>query len=742
MNCLSLFLSSTAMASSTPLKDMEEKFFQCSICLEEFKEPKQLPCLHRYCRECLGAVIQNQVQLLECPLCKTKCDIPEEGVDGFKTDFHMKSMLQFIQLQKSLENEEIRDCVGCSKKLKVTAFCFKCHDFLCEECFQFHLTNKMVSDHQQHTLDLKHVETKNLTLDKLASLTEDPRCNDHPKNLAQLCCGSCGNLPICVACTFGKHKDHVLHEVTKLAKSERDKLLEKLFELNNFKEKLFEFPQKVENVHQLLKVNLYEEKKSLRFNYEQRYKKLKDEQKENDTYLGSKRKDVENKTELDIRQIRLEMEEELRQVREKYDIIVKDKEMTYQEVLVNNQEDHDLKDRKLEEELRLLETDSQNETTALEALGQQKEILIQEIGDYYKHVIKRYENFSASTSTILFSKNDWTDAQFLPDITAASHLLIDDVKKKFPELESLSELKFLRTHKVFANNTTITEDEESMVEIEGRKSKGYLLSNITKTGDGRILISGNSSSSQSHITIINRNGEKLRQKKFKKLKNVKDIPFRYCSFVPLYKVATVCNPTEIGIYDVRDGTYISKNLTEVVNILPEGTSVHCVATDIVKKHILVGSNTMHVYVFDYQLNYLHTLTLPDVIQSVGHVNVHNEHLLICDRNGRRAYVVTNDQLEVKVVHEMNKPTLDEGNWGPLSSCIDNDEFIYVLWSANVNGEWRRIIIQYGQNYRQLATKRLNDNNARCITTLETGEGEKLLVVTEDTGKLYTFGLVT
>lgn len=720
---------------------MEEKFFQCSICLEEFKEPKQLPCLHRYCRDCLEIIIQTKVDTMECPLCKTKCNIPEEGVNGFKTDFHMKSMLQFIQLQKSFEDEDIKDCIGCSKKLKITAYCFKCNDFLCEECFQFHLTNKMVSDHEQHTLDLKHVDTENLTLAKLASLTEDPRCKDHPKNLAQLCCGSCGNLPICVACTFGTHKDHVLHEVTKLAKSERERLTAKLVELKTYKEKLYEFPRKVENVRQLLKVNLYEEKKSIQFHYDQQSNKLKNQQKESQNELESNKKEIEKKKENEERQLRLDMEEEIRQVRERYDEIIKGNEKGYQEEIAVVQSEHNGKDKETQEELRRLDNSSQNQTAALDTLCERNENLIQEIADYYEHVIKRYENFSASTSTILFSKNDWTDAQFLPDITAASDPLIEDVKKEFSELEFLSEIKVFRTPKDTSNNTTITEHEDSVVDIQGIRSKGRWTSSMTKTGDGRILLTGKASNLHSHITVINRNGEKIRQHKFKKEKSFKDRPYRYCASLPLYKVATVCRPTEVGIYDVRDGSYVSKDIREVVNIWPEGNSVLSVTTDVYNNHILVGSSSMEVYELDRQLNFVRTIRLPDDITSVREMSVHNDNIVICDRDGRRVYVVTKNQLEAKLVYELNKPNVDEGDWGPLCTCVDNDGVIYILWSADVSGNSRRIIIQYGQDYRQLATKRLDDSNARCITTLETGEGEKLLVATGQTGLLYTFGLV-
>lgn len=134
------------MATAFHWRDLEEDFFHCSICQDLYKEPKLLPCVHRFCRKCLQKVIKKCLDTMKCPLCKEKCNIPKTGVDGFKTDFHMKSLLEVIQLQKSLDKEEIRECVDCSKQRKAASYCFKCTGFLCETCYQFHLDSPMLKD--------------------------------------------------------------------------------------------------------------------------------------------------------------------------------------------------------------------------------------------------------------------------------------------------------------------------------------------------------------------------------------------------------------------------------------------------------------------------------------------------------------------------------------------------------------------------------------------------------------------
>ncbi|PIK44996.1 hypothetical protein BSL78_18131 [Apostichopus japonicus] len=234
------------MATWNPfIEDLAENFFMCSVCLDKFNEPKQLPCLHRYCNDCLRTVIQaSHDGTIECPLCKQPCCIPEDGLDGFKTDFHMKSMLEIIELRESLEKKDLKQCVSCSKDVVCSAYCFKCRDFLCDECYKVHISNKMFTDHQPSTLKLENMTAKNLTMEEIAAMTEDPRCHFHIKEPAKLCCGTCQNEPVCLVCTYSQHKGHDLIDVTHLAKKERTLLNRNLAELSKHKTKLYALPRK------------------------------------------------------------------------------------------------------------------------------------------------------------------------------------------------------------------------------------------------------------------------------------------------------------------------------------------------------------------------------------------------------------------------------------------------------------------------------------------------------------------
>ncbi|KAJ8032648.1 E3 ubiquitin-protein ligase TRIM56 [Holothuria leucospilota] len=216
------------MATSSQWKDIDDKFCLCCICLEQLKEPKLLPCLHRYCKDCLNSIIQGTYDVIRCPECRQETQIPTNGVEGFKTDFYSKNLVEYVQIQQSLKSDEIRECYSCSKHLRVAAYCFKCNDFLCKDCHNFHVTNKTLKDHQKHTLSLEDIEEKNITIEKLASMRHAPRCHIHLEEIAKLYCETCLNLPICVACVHGEHKGHNLHEVKALAKLKRKQLTQKL----------------------------------------------------------------------------------------------------------------------------------------------------------------------------------------------------------------------------------------------------------------------------------------------------------------------------------------------------------------------------------------------------------------------------------------------------------------------------------------------------------------------------------
>ena len=101
-------------------RDLESQSeLTCLVCLEQFKDPKVLPCCHTFCKQCLLQVTESpqeadeadksQAQMksaaLSCPKCRAKHEIPEGGVDGFLTDFSLAHDLEVAAVVKAKEKK-------------------------------------------------------------------------------------------------------------------------------------------------------------------------------------------------------------------------------------------------------------------------------------------------------------------------------------------------------------------------------------------------------------------------------------------------------------------------------------------------------------------------------------------------------------------------------------------------------------------------------------------------------------
>ena len=60
------------MAKASTLAENLEKELECAVCLEQFKDPKVLPCLHSFCKICLEGLVcrERKTWKLNCPSCR------------------------------------------------------------------------------------------------------------------------------------------------------------------------------------------------------------------------------------------------------------------------------------------------------------------------------------------------------------------------------------------------------------------------------------------------------------------------------------------------------------------------------------------------------------------------------------------------------------------------------------------------------------------------------------------------
>ena len=162
---------------------MEDDFISCPICMEEYEDPRALPCLHTFCYKCLvhlavKKVLENsslqgsritrymtdkssggssgQLKLseqdanhldsllreldrrnvLKCPLCTEEHPIPsDKGVAGFRKDFRVNKLVDQYHCAQGAELH-VKKC-PCHVNKDILFYCENetCKSDICENCW-------------------------------------------------------------------------------------------------------------------------------------------------------------------------------------------------------------------------------------------------------------------------------------------------------------------------------------------------------------------------------------------------------------------------------------------------------------------------------------------------------------------------------------------------------------------------------------------------------------------------------
>ena len=194
------------MAEKSTTKEALKKLdaqLECSLCLDNFKEPKLLPCFHVFCKSpCLEKLVSKDGQSLQCPTCRYIVPLPAKGVSGLQSDFHIDHLFEIRDAFNKAAESTDTQCGDCENG-KATGYCRDCEQFICEDCQAAHRALKITKSHKIITLGEVQAQATNLIPPKrLVSY-----CPRHPENVLKIFCETC-SVVICNDCTIRLHKDH------------------------------------------------------------------------------------------------------------------------------------------------------------------------------------------------------------------------------------------------------------------------------------------------------------------------------------------------------------------------------------------------------------------------------------------------------------------------------------------------------------------------------------------------------
>ncbi|XP_070548125.1 tripartite motif-containing protein 2-like [Ptychodera flava] len=181
------------------LNKIDDDYVACSICLERYTKPKVLPCLHTFCERCLCGWVEKHGDL-NCPACKTPCELQDGGVSELKDNFYMSSLVDLVIERRKLASGQDRVCELCEDK-EVSHFCTVCRQYLCVNCERTHGKIKATRSHKVRLMS----ELNEPGAERQSIAEHDVNCRTHPESKVQFYCDTC-QVPVCIACTVVDHR--------------------------------------------------------------------------------------------------------------------------------------------------------------------------------------------------------------------------------------------------------------------------------------------------------------------------------------------------------------------------------------------------------------------------------------------------------------------------------------------------------------------------------------------------------
>ena len=201
-----------------------KKEVTCSVCMQLYTNPKQLPCLHIFCLQCLNNLARTSANSgkIKCPLCQREVDIPESGtLDTLPNCFHMKNLLDILAI-KECDTAKVT-CGNCEMKRKEASYCFHCGKFWCNDCVNAH--NILRENREHRVLALKDFKDKDFE----DVLKRPVFCQKelHDREVLKFYCKEC-DIAVCQTCVIVDHNKHDVEHLEVAAREVKKGITSKL----------------------------------------------------------------------------------------------------------------------------------------------------------------------------------------------------------------------------------------------------------------------------------------------------------------------------------------------------------------------------------------------------------------------------------------------------------------------------------------------------------------------------------
>ena len=196
----------------------------CSVCIHLYTNPKQLPCLHIFCLECINDLARTSARhgKIKCPICQTEVAVPESGtMETLPSCFYVKNLLDTLAIKEC--NTSKVTCGNCDEKSEEASYCFHCGKFWCKDCLNGH--NILRENKEHRVLALKDFQDE----DFKDVLKRPAFCQKelHEKEVLKFYCKVC-KVPVCQNCVIVEHNKHDVEYLEVCARTVKESTSSKL----------------------------------------------------------------------------------------------------------------------------------------------------------------------------------------------------------------------------------------------------------------------------------------------------------------------------------------------------------------------------------------------------------------------------------------------------------------------------------------------------------------------------------